>query len=279
MEAAVKPFTIIITIGISVITLINSSVPACASDASIEREAASRICEICGTKNRSRLAIYPFTDATDKETEATKKTATRLISLVLQCGRIKIVDPSKVAAILEEQEKGMTGAVDDQTAPKAGKLLGADALLFGQAAAGSLQIRIVDATTGEILGATVTERGASGKPAVQIEQFDKEVARLDFRRQQLRKHLAFLFHRRPLIYLFMTATDDELSQLEKNNPRLYRSVRERLDGSSDDQKKKFDASRSMVLELRRTDASQNRRIIESHQDIRRRLQERRPRNR
>ena len=98
-----------------------------ASDSGLIEKTADHICNICSSKNKSRLAIYTFTDQSDKETDETKKYTTKIISVIISCQDIKVIDPSKVQAVMDEQAKSMLGIVDDETAPETGKLLGADA--------------------------------------------------------------------------------------------------------------------------------------------------------
>jgi TolB-like protein len=228
---------------------------------------AEHICLISKNKKKSRLAVYPFTDDKDKETTETKKYTTKVITYIINCGEIRVIDPSKLKRVMEEHTKGMLGIVDDETAPETGKLLGADALLFGQVDGKIIQIRMIDATTGEILGAKVEETDIKKEPVVKEEKFDNKKSVNEFRKEQIRKRLRFLFRNKPGVYLFITATDKELENLKDNYPRRYNHIKSKFKNIPENRKKKFNKTRMMILEIRKSDPQFNRRILKNRERI------------
>lgn len=237
------------------------------SDKALIEETADHICKICSNKSKSRLAIYSFTNQEDKETNETKEYTTRIISIILGCEGIKVIDPSKVQAVMEEQSKGLLGIVDDETAPETGKLLGADTLVFGQVEKNIIQVRLIDASSGEILGATV-EEGKTGKNVeVKVEKFNDEASKIEFRKSQLKKQLEFLFRNKPGVFLFMTSTDDEIAAFREKSSQNYERINRLLNNAPADKKEKFNRSRKMVLDIRKKDPKFNERIIKGNKTI------------
>ena len=126
---------------------------------------------------------------------------------------------------------------------------------------------MVDATTGEILGASVHESYNTDKATVKVEKFDNEASKIEFRRSQLRKQLEFLFREKPGVFLFMTSTDREIAKFNERSPQGYERITRLLENAPSDKKEKFKRSREMVLEIRKNDLKFNRRIIEGHKKI------------
>ena len=60
--------------------------------------------------------------------------ATLTQSMILQTEHYEVMERDKLRRILEEQNLGMSGVVDATTAAEVGKLLGVDALIFGEVA-------------------------------------------------------------------------------------------------------------------------------------------------
>ncbi len=75
-----------------------------------------------------KLAIVDFTGPS----LAGSQIATMLQSMLMQTNHYEIMERENLKRILEEQNLGMAGIVDQATAVEAGKMLGVDALVFGQ---------------------------------------------------------------------------------------------------------------------------------------------------
>lgn len=58
--------------------------------------------------------------------------STLVQSQLLQGGHFEIVERDRLARVLDEQKLGMAGVVDESTAKQVGRLLGVDALIFGE---------------------------------------------------------------------------------------------------------------------------------------------------
>ncbi|MBI4669072.1 MAG: hypothetical protein HY747_07775 [Elusimicrobia bacterium] len=95
-----------------------------------------------------------------------------LITELTKTGKFVVVERDKLNSVLGEQKLGMTGAIDSNTAAQAGKILGLNAIVTGaisnfgvnttgsdylitqskrQVAQATVDIRVVDAETGQVL--------------------------------------------------------------------------------------------------------------------------------
>lgn len=120
-----------------------------------------------GKNAPTTLAILPFENnsITDPKRYAPlgKGLAAMLITDLKNAGTtLKIIERSKITAILREVAMGQTGAVDEATAIKAGKILGAQSIAFGSyMVMGSqmrIDMRIVKVETSEL----ILSKSASG---------------------------------------------------------------------------------------------------------------------
>ncbi len=81
-------------------------------------------------QGRFSIAVLPFSG--DRKDHAARIQAYALTSLTeVNDPFIKVVDRENIQRILDEQRLGMSGVVDEATAVKAGKLMGAQAVLIG----------------------------------------------------------------------------------------------------------------------------------------------------
>jgi curli biogenesis system outer membrane secretion channel CsgG len=140
---------------------------------------------------KKRIGIVDFEDAShygymggsrNALAEAARDAATEAM---VKSGAFVVIEREQLAQVLKEQGLGMTGAISPQTAAKAGKLLGLQALVTGkitdftadEKASGfggyyqerrkdfhaRVSLRMIDATTGEIWVAESGEGVASAK--------------------------------------------------------------------------------------------------------------------
>ncbi len=74
---------------------------------------------------------------------------------------VEIYERSRLNAILEEAEFGISGLVSDETAVRLGEMVGVDALVVGSyrhsGTSVSVNVRLIDATSGRIIGAGSVE--------------------------------------------------------------------------------------------------------------------------
>lgn len=99
---------------------------------SIASDAADYVCSISKEKSKSRFAIFPFTDSKEEETKESEIANTEVVSALLKCEGLKLIDKSKIAKVIDEQSFAKTGIIDSETAPEMGKLIGAEGLVFGE---------------------------------------------------------------------------------------------------------------------------------------------------
>lgn len=121
-----------------------------------------------------RIAVLPLSDYPNAHGSGV--IVADLISMSLMTSNLFIIDRSQTSAILSEQGLGMSGLVDENTAPEAGRILGVQALLTGSVSewstetsniqmvqgaqpaylstsAAGLTLKLIDCETGQILWA------------------------------------------------------------------------------------------------------------------------------
>ncbi|MGE4299123.1 MAG: CsgG/HfaB family protein [Desulfovibrionaceae bacterium] len=88
------------------------------------------------------VAVCYFDDATKDRTflALQKALAAMLITDLSAISSVSVVEREKLQALLEEMRLGQTGVVDAATAPRVGKLLGAERLIVGSLAEGSIRV-------------------------------------------------------------------------------------------------------------------------------------------
>jgi hypothetical protein len=143
--------------------------PAVSADKDLTSNAAEYICAKAREGKKTRLAVYAFTNDAGDSSSETKSYSTKIMALIIDKKEFRVIDPEKLPEVISEQEKGMTGLIDPETAAETGNMIGADALVFGISGADSLQVRIIDASTGEVIGATLQENG--GKTQISNDDF------------------------------------------------------------------------------------------------------------
>ncbi len=110
---------------------------------------------------RPGIAVMPFTDGgsygKDKEDFAAlqKGLAAMMISELSQNTQLRLVDRENIQSVIEEQNLGKDGRLDNATAAKVGKIVGAKYMIMGQFTDfyGRMRIdaRLVDVETSQIL--------------------------------------------------------------------------------------------------------------------------------
>jgi hypothetical protein len=80
---------------------------------------------------------------------------------LLKVGKLDVVDRKRIDEILEEQEFGRSGFVDEKTAVEVGKLLGAHLIAFVE------EVKIIEVQTGRILYSSIAEGTSSLKGRLQ----------------------------------------------------------------------------------------------------------------
>jgi len=71
----------------------------------------------------------PKGEKSNRESEMARQ---KIMDMLLDSGRIRLIERAKLDAIINEQQLGETGLVDADSAAKIGKLAGVDAVLIGE---------------------------------------------------------------------------------------------------------------------------------------------------
>lgn len=140
---------------------------------------------------RKMIAVVDFEDKTDRSRwnwrgpDPGQGMSDMLTTALVQSGEFRVIEREQLHHVLSEQDFGQSGRVTEQTAPQLGKLLGVAAVVYGSVSefgymssdtggkipgigAGiskttarvSIDVRMIDTTTGEI---TLAETAASEK--------------------------------------------------------------------------------------------------------------------
>ncbi len=123
---------------------------------------------------KETLAVFPF-DCDEKLARKRVNLAVSelLTSHLLESGTFRLIERSRIDTILKEQEFGLTGAIDTETAVKVGKILGVRMMVLGSVSRigrfYQISSRLVDAQSSEIISASIVE--------VPVETFDAEASR------------------------------------------------------------------------------------------------------
>jgi hypothetical protein len=135
-----------------------------------------------GSRSRAVLAVLPFDNG-----PSGIRIADLVTTAIVKAGRVDLVERDKMEKVLDEQRLRLTGAIDDASkAAEVGKLLGAEAVIFGAVTNATQQTtdrfaydvvrtevridaRAVDTTTGRVLFA---ESGAGASETKIIRSAD-----------------------------------------------------------------------------------------------------------
>lgn len=250
---------------LSVPVLIFMCMPLFPMEKKIADSAAEYICARAKEGRKKRLAVYPFTEKSSGTSADSQAYATRIIEVILDKNEFRVIDPDKVSKIIAEQEKGLTGLIDPDTAPETGKMIGADALIFGITDKAALQIRILDSVTGEIIGATVAGSGNSVK--TDNDDFRSGANSRKFFAEQTMRNLVMMFNTRPNKFLYITANDREYSEMEKSFPVLMKNMKYRFEESDAGRKALVEQKRKKLLRLRSDNPDFDSRIKSMRQKV------------
>lgn len=109
----------------------------------------------------------PQGDRSNRESEIVRQ---KIMDMLLDSGRIRLIERDKLDSIIKEQQFAGTGLVDAESAAKIGKLAGVDAVLIGeiipqkvnkkdkggkQEFEVTISGRLIHTTTGEVLASAV----------------------------------------------------------------------------------------------------------------------------
>jgi len=105
-------------------------------DQVVKRDAAYKdagaLRQECLTKGQFTVAVLPFTTASKRQDIAARLQGQAITALTESHDPfLKVVDRENLERIMQEQRLSLSGIVDEQTAARAGNLIGAQALLIG----------------------------------------------------------------------------------------------------------------------------------------------------
>lgn len=108
--------------------------------------------KLAGTRpDPNTVAVCYYQDLSpDKSLRAFQKGLASMVTTDLSKVRsVKVVERVRLQALLEEMKLGQTGIVDQKTAPRVGKLLGAENMVVGNLASGSIKAVTTLASSGK----------------------------------------------------------------------------------------------------------------------------------
>ncbi|PKL16777.1 MAG: hypothetical protein CVV49_14490 [Spirochaetae bacterium HGW-Spirochaetae-5] len=249
---------------LAVFTILNSA-PAISAEPDLTSNAVEYICTKAREGKKTRLAVYTFTDEAGDTSSETKKYSTKIMALILDKKEFKVIDPERVPEIISEQEKGLTGLVDPETAAETGKMIGADALIFGISGSGSLQVRIIDAATGEVIGATLEVH--DGKMKINNDDFKSPESKKKFISHEFERSLRPIYTNNPMFYLYLTANSEEEAELDNSFPMAMKKLKQRITEKDNKKNQKFEKRRKRLAEFRNENPGFDKRIRESRANL------------
>jgi TolB-like protein len=109
--------------------------------------------------SRLSIAVLPFT-VTGKYEDMASSFTDKMITQLVDLHRFRVIERNALENVMKEQSFGMSGMVDDKTAVKAGKLVGADVIVLGSVVVkqgyGKVYARLINTETGELIVAKET---------------------------------------------------------------------------------------------------------------------------
>lgn len=239
--------------------------PAVSAEKNLTVNAAEYICTKAREGKKTRLAVYAFTnDAGDVSSES-RSYSTKIMALILDKKEFKVIDPESVPDIISEQEKGMTGLIDSETAAETGKMIGADALVFGITGSASLQVRIIDSTTGEVIGATLEESG--GKTKIKNEDFKSPEGKKKFMAEEFERSTRQIYYNHPMYYLYITANETELAEMEQTFPSEMNRIKQRISDGDPMKTARLEKRKKKLADFRNANPGFDNRIRESRKSL------------
>ncbi len=239
--------------------------PAISAENDLTVKTVEYICTKAREGKKTRIAVYTFTNEAGESSAESKGYSTKVMGLIIEKKEFKVIDPESVPAVISEQEKGLTGLVDAETAAETGKMIGADALVFGIYGTGSLQVRIVDASTGEVIGATLEQK--SGKTKVKNEDFTEPESKKKFVATEFERSLNKVYNNQPMRYLYLTANDAELDEMKQAFPEAMKKLQERMKDKDPEKNAKFEKRKKRLIDFRNENNDFNNRILKSRKNL------------
>ncbi len=108
-----------------------------------------------------KIVVYEFLDISGRNIPEGKLISERLTTRLAQTGKFNIIERTRLDAALKEMRLAFSGIIDEKTAIKAGKMLGAQAVITGTLAKigdkFEVNVRTIDVKTGSIITGSITQ--------------------------------------------------------------------------------------------------------------------------
>ncbi|PCI40287.1 MAG: hypothetical protein COB53_01425 [Elusimicrobia bacterium] len=123
---------------------------------------SDKISQVAKKTSHIRIAILPFKPINGRSRQGGMILAERLVSRLASTDGIEVVERTLLNKVLEEQQLGVTGALDQRQAKEVGRILGVDALVTGTYMPLSkerleVHARLIDAESARILGVAMAK--------------------------------------------------------------------------------------------------------------------------
>jgi len=110
---------------------------------------------------RSTIAVVEFSDLEGQVTDLGRFLSEEVITGLYKTKKFKVIERQMLNKVLSEQNLQLSGAIDENSAKKIGKLLGVDAIVSGTVSELAMTVkinaRLIGTETGEIFGAASAE--------------------------------------------------------------------------------------------------------------------------
>ncbi len=139
---------------VSIIIFLLVSICAYSSQ-DVFRDIALELASASGALPGRTVAVVPFETAVGQDRDFARYASDKITHELVLTGKLTLVERSKIARVMGEQEFSASGAMSADSVSKLGKLLAVDALVFGTVSRASggneLLVRMIDIRTGSIL--------------------------------------------------------------------------------------------------------------------------------
>ena len=112
-------------------------------------------------EKKQKIVVVEFQGLTENTIEIGRLISEELVARLFRTGRFSMVERHLLDKVLEEQKLGLSGIIDENTAKKVGRLLGADAICTGTVTYLTRSVRVnarlISTETGVIFSAASAE--------------------------------------------------------------------------------------------------------------------------
>lgn len=147
-----------------IITIISCTANPCFASSTLDmslNELTAQIVSGLSEGEKYKIALVEFANIDNKKNELGSFISEELTTRLFKTKRFSVVERQLISRVLEEQRLNLTGAIDDSTARKIGKILGVDAICTGTISdlGETLKInaRLISPETGAIFAVASTE--------------------------------------------------------------------------------------------------------------------------